>query len=298
MLISVVTPAYNAERYIGETIESLIIQGMPVEHIIVDDGSTDYTGASVFETIKQYPAVHWYDLKYFRQENSGEQKAVNTGLKFVTGDYFMILNADDLLIPNALKALVYCLERNPEALGVYPDWTVIDEDSRIIRPIKAPEYDFKYMLRSHRCIPSVGCMYRSKVIDIIGERDRSFIWIGDFDWWYRLGLSGDMVHLPLHLAQWRRHNGQMTSVNNPVRSEHRKLLIDKFYSLPGSEKYSDITQMAYAWSYIVSAVQTKSFTGKIKLLWKAFLSCPALLLYKTFWIDIFRYADYYIKTRF
>ena len=80
MLVSIVTPAYNAERFIGETIDSLLSQEIPIEHIIIDDGSIDNTGAAVCDMMKKYPSIHWYDLKFYRQENAGEQNAVNTGL--------------------------------------------------------------------------------------------------------------------------------------------------------------------------------------------------------------------------
>ena len=292
-LISIVTPAYNAERYIGETIDSVASQGMPIEHIIVDDGSDDFTGSMVADKLKINN--NGYHIKFYRQKNAGEQKAVNVGLKMVTGKYFMVVNADDPLLPKAVESLYYALARNTDCVAVYPDWQIIDENSNLIKYMKCPEWDMNRMLREHRCIPSVGVMYRSEIIDTVGYRDPRFLYIGDFDYFYRVGLAGEYIHLPQTLACWRRYPEQMTAVDNPVRAEQRKLLVDKFFTLPGSELYNDIKQEAYAWAFLVAATESKTINRKFKYIINAIKVYPPMLLTSHFWYSLYGYAKYFLK---
>jgi glycosyltransferase involved in cell wall biosynthesis len=91
MLISVIIPAYNAEKYVAQCIENLLFQTYKkLEIIVVDDGSTDRTA----EIVKQYPTV-----KYIHQENSGNCPGVvrNTGIVAATGEYIHFMDADDLV---------------------------------------------------------------------------------------------------------------------------------------------------------------------------------------------------------
>jgi len=92
--ISIITPAYNAEQFIADCIESACEQGVDdIEHIVVDDGSSDQTPAIVKE----------YDhIKYIRQSNSGANAARNNGISRAKGRYVKFLDADDYLIQGAL----------------------------------------------------------------------------------------------------------------------------------------------------------------------------------------------------
>lgn len=88
-LISVIIPAYNAEKYIVQCIENLLYQTYKnLEIIIVDDGSTDNTA----QIVQQYP-----DVKYIYQPNSGVSVSRNTGIKAATGEYIHFMDADDLI---------------------------------------------------------------------------------------------------------------------------------------------------------------------------------------------------------
>jgi CDP-glycerol glycerophosphotransferase len=89
MLISVIIPAYNAEKYVAQCIENLLFQTYKnLEIIVVDDGSTDFTA----EIVKQYPTV-----KYIYQKNNGNYSARNAGIGVATGDYIHFMDTDDLI---------------------------------------------------------------------------------------------------------------------------------------------------------------------------------------------------------
>jgi len=105
MRISVVIPAYNAGRYIGRAIDSVLAQTRPPDEIIVvDDGSTDDTAAVV--------RGYGDKVRFIRQENAGASVARNTGIEAATGDWIAFLDADDEWLAEHLRLHAGLLERN------------------------------------------------------------------------------------------------------------------------------------------------------------------------------------------
>ena len=101
MEISVIIPCYNYGRYLFTSISSVIQQSVQAQEIlIVDDGSTDETREIVTKLQQQHPNE---TIRYLYQENKGVSAARNYGYKNTTGQYLMFLDADDKLLPNALK---------------------------------------------------------------------------------------------------------------------------------------------------------------------------------------------------
>lgn len=101
--ISIVIPAYNAERFIGATLDSILSQcGANHTVIVVNDGSTDGTSHVVADTGRRFG-----DRKLVEhvQPNQGVSMARNTGLGLAEGEYVMFVDADDLLLPGSLAAL-------------------------------------------------------------------------------------------------------------------------------------------------------------------------------------------------
>lgn len=90
-LVSVITPVYNGERFVGQTIESVLAQTYPHwEMLIVNDGSTDNSETIVCRYANQDPRIH-----YFYQSNKGSASARNHGLHEAKGRYIVFLDADD-----------------------------------------------------------------------------------------------------------------------------------------------------------------------------------------------------------
>src|SRR3989338_3475720 len=95
--ISVVVPAFNAERYIGAAIQSVLSQSyQDFELIVVDDGSQDDTGRIVH-------AIHDDRIRYVRKENGGPATARNYALSIATGEYIAYCDADDQYKENHLQ---------------------------------------------------------------------------------------------------------------------------------------------------------------------------------------------------
>ena len=107
-VVSVVMPAYNAERFVDEALESVLKQSYQrLEVIVVDDGSTDGTAARV--------QAYGNPVRYLQQVNAGVGAARNRGLEAATGDYIAFLDADDLWRPEKLDVQLEIAARNPES---------------------------------------------------------------------------------------------------------------------------------------------------------------------------------------
>lgn len=102
MKLSVIIPCYNAEKYLGACLDSLLGQDMrDFEAIVIDDGSVDGTYRVICAYAKRDPRV-----RAVRQENAGVSAARNAGLRAATGEWVFFLDADDLLCEGALSALL------------------------------------------------------------------------------------------------------------------------------------------------------------------------------------------------
>src|SRR5262245_57107007 len=130
-LVSVIIPAYNAERFIGRTLASGLSQTHdPIEVIVVDDGSVDRTTAIVEEA-----ARFDHRVRLFRRLHSGVAKARNFAIRQARGSLIAPLDADDLWHPEKIARQVEAMRRSGPAVGVVYCWLVgIDENDAIINP--------------------------------------------------------------------------------------------------------------------------------------------------------------------
>lgn len=113
-LVTILSPVYNGEKYISRFIDSILSQDYKsIEFILVNDGSTDKTD-KIVNSYKKKLKKKLYSFKYINQENMGAAGAINTGLKYVTGEYLTWPDSDDILTPNSISMKVDFLEKNKE----------------------------------------------------------------------------------------------------------------------------------------------------------------------------------------
>ncbi len=120
-LVSIITPAYNASEYLAELLESVRDQEYgPIEHIVVDDGSTD--DGKTTDILKRYPSVRWWT-----RPNRGQYATINEALSAARGEFVLIICADDLLAgTEAIGGLVAALRRHPTWSFACGDTQIID----------------------------------------------------------------------------------------------------------------------------------------------------------------------------
>lgn len=193
-LVSIITPCFNAARYIEQTIESVLAQDYPnLEYLIMDAGSTDGT----LEIIRRYPGR----LKYVSEPDKGAADAVNRGFLRTKGDIFAYLNADDVLLPGAVSTAV---RRFGDADVVYGDAAWIDECGKRIGPY--PVRDFDAALLARECfICQPASFMRRAAFDHAGGMDPSLQLTFDYELWMRLAKTCTFRRVAGELALSRMH---------------------------------------------------------------------------------------------
>lgn len=126
ILVSVIIPVYNTEKYINECINSITAQSLPhIEIICIDDGSTDHS-LQILQKISQQDGR----VKVLSQDNMGQSAARNRGLELAHGKYIYFMDSDDRLKSNALEFLVNEAEKNRLDI-LYFDGTVFFDNDEL-----------------------------------------------------------------------------------------------------------------------------------------------------------------------
>lgn len=224
--LSIVTPVYNCERYIVETVESVLAQlRAHDEYTVIDDGSTDGTLA----LLKPYEGR----LRLVARENRGEPATVNEGVARARNDVVGIVNADDPIRPGLLDAVARALAARPDAVGVYPDWIRIDADGNAIAHETTLDYDYRTMIEQMHCIPGPGAFFRRSALGGVPPRNPAFKFTSDYDLWLRLGLRGPLLRISAPLATWREHPDASTvKFRNLEMARNRIDTVRAFFARP------------------------------------------------------------------
>jgi glycosyltransferase involved in cell wall biosynthesis len=184
MLVSVIVPTYNGERFIAEAIESILSQShSPTELIVVDDGSTDETR----EIAASYDAV-----RLLEKQNGGPASARNLGLQAATGPIIALHDQDDVMLPNRIEA-----QARPLFSEGGPDVTICDQEVFFEEGAPMPDWDrqiapllFGDREPSETLIGSISLVARRQVFDAIGVFDEEIFGGDDLDWMLRASEAG------------------------------------------------------------------------------------------------------------
>jgi glycosyltransferase involved in cell wall biosynthesis len=234
-LVSIVTPSLNQAAYLREAIESVRSQTYaPIEHIVIDGGSTDCT----LEILAEYEGLRWVS-----EPDRGQSHALNKGFAIAVGEIFGWLNADDAYASTAIAVAVNEIRRTRAAL-VYADVTRINDDGVNPRRIRSrPHFDLWTELNLGCGIYSPAVFFTRSAFEAVGGIDESLQMTMDYDLWLRIGKQYPVARVdavwglqrlhpeaktaridpwPERLAVSRRHGGRLVS----------PLLIDRYLHSP------------------------------------------------------------------
>lgn len=125
-LVSIITPCYNGESFVGRFLDSVLSQTYDnIELIIINDGSTDDT-ESVILSYKNKFIGRGFNFKYIYQENAGQSAAINKGLEIFKGEYLTWPDSDDILTPDAIELKVSFLNLHHECGTVICRTEIVD----------------------------------------------------------------------------------------------------------------------------------------------------------------------------
>jgi glycosyltransferase involved in cell wall biosynthesis len=229
--VSVIIPAYNHARFIGQAVESVLRQSVTdLELIVVDDGSTDETHA----VLSRFSDPR---LIVIFQENQGAHAAINRGLRLSKGRYLAILNSDDVYHPSRLEKLLTVLEQEAEVGLVGSFIEVIDADGRLLGtkqayrnlepwPLPHPERAFRStddargaLLAENFYATTSNFVFRRTLYEQVGEF-RPLRYTHDWDYLLRSARLFRLAVFPQPLLQYRVH------AKNTIRENFTEMVFE------------------------------------------------------------------------
>jgi glycosyltransferase involved in cell wall biosynthesis len=254
-MVGIGIPAYNAARYLKQSIESVRAQSYSQWRlVIVDDGSSDGTAE-----IARACAVEDSRICAISQPNGGAASARNTAFQELGAEYsyILFLDADDILEPDALEVLLAAIRESPEAVGAYGIASHIDAEGNRILPGACEEWCRNRMrlmdgrleaapldapttfreLAYGECIPTPGVvLLRRDRLVAAGAWDPRLIPTEDYDMWLRLTMRGDFVFLNRVVLHYRLHN---ENISSNFQRMNRGYISVKRYMLASSDLSSE-----------------------------------------------------------
>lgn len=246
-LVSIVVPTYNQAKYLEACLDSIMFQNYPnIEIIVVADPGSDNT----FDILDNYEKqiknekvvyVGGYDektdsvikieeLKYPQRgrrlitvknkKRLGHSASYNFGFKLAKGEFCTYVASDDIILPHMISTLIEPLIKD-EADFAYSDMFVIDDNMRILRHIKLPEYNFiSCFCKWYFC--GVSKLYKRKLHEKYGYFNENYI-ANDYECYLRFALNGvKFKHIPEVLYLVRTHENRNVGVHS--QDNHKKML--------------------------------------------------------------------------
>lgn len=187
--ISIIIPAFNQAEYLEDCLESAYNQTVPAhEIIVVNDGSRDNTKEIAERYMfKDFPGIE-SPVKVVNQVNKGLPSARNTGIMWATGDYILLLDADDMLKENAIEVLSReILETNADIIA--PSF---QEFGKSNREIILSQFNIEELKMANR-LGYFSCIRRQALLDCGGYNPKMKWGYEDYDLWFDLFKRGKSI---------------------------------------------------------------------------------------------------------
>ena len=265
-LVSVIMSVYNGQRYLEESLDSVLKQEFSdFEFLIFDDGSTDNT-ASIVQS-KNDPRI-----KFFRAEqNQGLFPALNKLIAQAKGKYIRLWSYDDIMKPNCLASMVYFYEQNPQVGFCYCTRQPIDESGRIIPyhkeykmpAIISPQIAAQIMFYYGSIAGNISTVMIKK--EVLGEMQGfqdQLCQSADFDMWVRISEKYPIGFINERLIFLRNHSQQFSKWDNMIlvtMKENRQIFERLLKRMPAeltffARKYRRYCIYTQYFHYIVSSL--------------------------------------------
>ena len=229
-VISVIIPSYNYANFLPYTLENVLAeQDVKLDIIVVDDGSVDNTS----DVVKSFGK----DVRYIKQENQGPSAARNTGIRLAEGDYFVFLDADDLVYPGTLLSQYETLERNVEAdLAICHNQLFESPDPAGPFSPKGcfplPNGAFPILFCHHNVAPVHAFMARRAIVEKVVSFDVTLRACEDYDFWLKCLAQGCQIAInDSGLALYRKHAQSLSTQKHQQQLMHEAIIRDRIEHL-------------------------------------------------------------------
>ena len=256
-LVSVIVPCYNHEKYVEQTIESIVNQTYKnIELIVIDDGSKD-SSPEILEKLSKK-----YNFYFERQENMGLPATLNKMIKMAQGEYISLIASDDVKTLDKIEILVNeFIQLSDEYAVVFGEAKIIDDngiekcvnyDNEVVcefikqQLLKRPEIDFKKNFGSYNTLlidnylPAMTTLIRKKVIIEAGYYDED-ISIEDWSMWLKIARKYKFKYVDSIVAYYRLHD------SNSIYTMSEKLNMDKLRVYAREKQFCFDHNLATLW---------------------------------------------------
>lgn len=236
-LISIVLPVYNGEKFLRESIESVLAQTyVNWELLILDDCSTDSTSKIAEEYVQKDARIKYYRNK----ENLRLPKNLNKGFSLAKGSYLTWTSDDNRYRPNALEKMYSALNKNEDVQFAFSSFRIMDAKDKDIEMYIVSEKDEKKIVGFN--VVGACFLYKREVYEVVGDYDPDMILVEDYDYWQRVFMKFKAVAITDVLYDYRRHEGALSSTMRQAQfnTNLEKLLLknkDGFGKLDVFQKY-------------------------------------------------------------
>lgn len=206
-LVSIITANYNSEKYIEETIQSVLAQTYQNwEMLIVDDKSSD----SSIQIIEKYAAQDKRIKLFFQEINSGPTLARNVGIQNANGKFIAMLDSDDLWLSDKLEKQIVVFEKEKDAVIAFSFYEHIDENGKQLhKVIKAPLIVTYDMMLKSNYIGNCTAVYKK---NLAGNPTFANVGHEDYAMWLSILKNGMKAYcIPEVLAKYRKHQNSVSS---------------------------------------------------------------------------------------
>ena len=223
-ILSVIMAAYNAEKYIHESIFSILNQTFSeFELIIIDDGSTDKTSSIV---------ASFQDQRIIllnNHVNRGLSYSLNRGIKNARTDLLVRMDADDISLPQRFDVLKRYMDNNPD-VGICGSWAeTIEKSPRKLTPDCSPE-NIRTELFFHNIIIHPSVIIRKSVLEGNHlEYNEKLLFAQDYDLWVKCSKYTKITNIPEFLLRYRISNTQLSS--NRLINQHKSAMDTRVWIL-------------------------------------------------------------------
>ncbi|PIR73122.1 MAG: hypothetical protein COV26_00220 [Candidatus Nealsonbacteria bacterium CG10_big_fil_rev_8_21_14_0_10_36_23] len=245
--ISVLMPVYNAEKYLGQSIESILNQTFrKFEFVIVDDASTDGS----WEIIKEYSAEDKRIRAFRNKENLRTTRSLNRGLRAAKGKYIVRMDADDWSYPDRLEKQYKFMETHSHVGVSGGTIKVCDSKLNSINERKYPLTDKEARKNIFRFSPFAhpATIWRTSIIKRVGGYNENIPLSQDYELYFRVGKISKFANLDKVLLKLRTHNDSSSIVRGKFQEQYTiysriKAFLELGYTMTFTDKLYTFLQM-------------------------------------------------------
>ncbi|MBP0114548.1 MULTISPECIES: glycosyltransferase family 2 protein [Bradyrhizobium] len=213
--VDVLVPCYNYGRFLTDCVKSVLTQSIQdVRVLIIDDASSDDT-VEVATRLKAADARVEF-MQHAR--NRGHIRTYNEGIEWASGEYFLLLSADDLLVPHALERATSVMDRNPDIVLTFGECATWRECSPFPEVWPMRDYSWtRFNLLNEMCtfaanlVPTPTAIVRTNVQKTIGGYREALPHSGDMEMWLRFAANGAVARIDAVQAIYRKHETAMSN---------------------------------------------------------------------------------------